>query len=58
MLFSAVLGLRCCMKAFSSCRQQGILPSCGAWASHCSILSRYGAWALGTWASAVAAGGL
>ena len=33
-LFSAVLGLRCCAWAFSSCGNQGLLCSCGAQASH------------------------
>ena len=39
----------------SSCGEQGLLPSFGAWASHCSGLSRCGVWALGTWASVVVA---
>ena len=34
-LFLAVLGLRCCVQAFSSCSEQGLLCSCSAWASHC-----------------------
>ena len=33
-LFSAVLGLRCCGWAFSSCGNQGLLCSWGAQASH------------------------
>ena len=32
----AVLGLRCCAWVFSSCSEQGLLSSCGAWGSHCS----------------------
>ena len=27
-LFLAVLGLRCCMRAFFSCTERGLLPSC------------------------------
>ena len=32
-LFSTVLGLRCCTRAFSSCSKQGLLPSCDTQAS-------------------------
>ena len=35
-MFLAALGLHCCARAFSSCREQGLLSSCGAQASHCS----------------------
>ena len=49
-LFMAVLGLHCCVRAFSSCCMQGFLSSCGAWASHCSGFSCCGAHTLGTWA--------
>ena len=38
-LFLAVLGLRCCKQAFSSCREWGLLFSCGAWDSLCSGFS-------------------
>ena len=31
-----VLGLHCCMRAFSSCRQRGLLSSCSVLASRCS----------------------
>ena len=31
----AMLRLHFCVWAFSSCRDWGILSSCGAWASHC-----------------------
>ena len=31
----ALPGLPCWVKAFSSCGEQGVLSSCGAWASHC-----------------------
>ena len=33
-LFMAVLGLHCCLQAFSSCSEQSLLPSCGVQASH------------------------
>ena len=32
---------------FSSCSEQGLLSSCGAWASHCGGFSCCRAWALG-----------
>ena len=48
----AVLGLHCCMQAFSS-REQRLLSSCGVQASHCGGFACYGAWAVGTWASVV-----
>ena len=35
----AALHLRCCAWAFSSCGKQGLLSSCGTWASHCSGFS-------------------
>ena len=38
----AVLGL-CCAWAFLQCGEQGLLPSCGAQASHCGGFSRCGA---------------
>ena len=31
----AVLGLHCWAWAFSSCGEQGLLPSCSVWASYC-----------------------
>ena len=34
-IFLSVLGPLCCMRAFSSCSEQGLLSSCGEWASHC-----------------------
>ena len=46
-VFLTVLGLPCCAWAFSSCSEQGLLSSCGAWASHCGGFSRCGARALG-----------
>ena len=41
-LFLAALGLRCCTRAFSSCRERGIL-CCSAPASHCGSFSCSGA---------------
>ena len=35
----AVLGLQCCMQAFSSCSKWGLLSGYNAWASHCSGFS-------------------
>ena len=52
-IFSVVLGLHCRTRAFSSCRQQGLLSSWGAGASHCGGFSRCRAQALGTWVSVV-----
>ena len=46
------------LRLFSSCGNPGLLSSCGAPASHCSGFSCCGAWALGVWASIVAAHGL
>ena len=37
-LILAVLGLRCCLWAFSSCREWGLLSGCGAAPSHYGIL--------------------
>ena len=56
--FLAALGLCCCTQAFSSCREEGLLSSCGAGASHCSGFSRCDARALDAWASVVVAHGL
>ena len=55
-LFLAVLGLRCCMEAFSSCGEQWLLLV-AARAPHCGGFSCW-ARALGAWVSAVAAHGL
>ena len=57
-LFLAVLGCCCCMRAFSSCGRRGLLSSCSARVSHCSGLSCWGAGALSTQAFVVAARGL
>ena len=50
-LFLAVLGLRGCVRAFSSCGEWGLLSSCGEW----GLLSSCGEWGLlsscGAWAS-------
>ena len=54
-LFLAVLGLRCCTQAFSSCVR--VTLHCGAWASHCGGFSCR-AWALGALASVVVVHGL
>ena len=54
-LFGAVLGLPCCVLAFSSCGKQGPLCSGGVWASHCAGFSCCEAQAPGTQASVVAA---
>ena len=35
LFFLAVLSLRCCVQAFSSCGERGLLSSYGAWISHC-----------------------
>ena len=42
-LFLAVLGLRFCVRAFSSCGERGATPHRGARASHYRGLSRCGA---------------
>ena len=57
-LLLAALGLCCCARAFSSCSEQGLLSVCHAQTSHCSGFSRWGAQALGAWASVVVVQGL
>ena len=54
--FLAVLGLRCCVQAFSSCGKRGLLFL--ERASHCGGFSCCGAWTLGVQASVVVAHGL
>ena len=54
----AVLGLRFCARAFSSCGKREATLHCGAQASHCGGFSCCGARALGMRASVVAAHGL
>ena len=56
--FLAVLCLRCPTQASSSCREWGLLFSCGAWASLSGGFSCCGAQALGRVGSVVAARGL
>jgi len=36
--FLAALGLCCHARAFSSCGEQGLLSSCGMWASHYVVM--------------------
>ena len=54
----AVLGLRCCVRAFSSCGERGLLfvAVCGLLIAVASLCC--GAWALGVRASVVVAHGL
>ena len=52
------LGLCCWVQAFSRGRTQGLLSSCGAWASHRSGFSYCRAQAPGPQASVLAARGL
>ena len=54
----AVLGLRFCVRAFSSCGKWGATLHCGVQASHCGGFSCCGAWALDARASVVVAHGL
>ena len=56
--FLAVLGLRCCVQAFSSCGERGATLSCGAQPPHCGGFSCCGAQALGARASVVVVHGL
>ena len=56
-LFFAALIFLCCVWAFSSCGEQGLLASCGAWTSHCSRASVAARRALGAWASVFEARG-
>ena len=54
-LFWVVLGLRCCMQAFCSCREWRLLSSCVAWASLHGGFPGCRAQALGTRVAVVAA---
>ena len=56
-LFLAALGLRCCVRAFSSCGERGLL-FVAVRGLLIAVAFRCGAWALGTWASVVVACGL
>ena len=51
-----LFGLHCCVRAFSSCSEWGLLFV--ARASHCGGFFCCTAWALGAWASVVVAHGL
>ena len=55
-LFLAMLGLHCSARAFSRYREQGLLSSFSARASHCSGFSCCGA--LGAWAAVAVVHGL
>ena len=57
-LFLVVLGLHCCMWAFSRHSEQGLFSSCSAWALHRGGFSCCRAWALDAQASVVPAHGL
>lgn len=46
-LFLTVLGFHCCVGFFSSCRELGLLPSCGVRASYCRDFSCRRAQAIG-----------
>ena len=49
-LFLAMLGLRCCVPAFSrGCSSCGLVSSCGVRASRCRGFSCCDAWGLGAW---------
>ena len=54
-LFLVVLDLSCCTRAFSSCKEQGLPSSYGAWVSPCSGFFSGGEQDLGAWASVVVA---
>ena len=58
LFFLTVLGLRCCVQAFSSWRRARATLRCGAWASHCGGFSCCRAQALGVRASVVEVRGL
>ena len=55
---SAVLGVRCFVRAFSSCGEWGLPFSGGAWAPHCGSFSPCGARVLGTQAQQLRLTGL
>ena len=54
----AVLGPRCCVQAFSSCGEQGLLFVVVHGLLIVVAFLHCGAWALGTWASVGVAHGL
>ena len=41
-LFLATLDLHCCARAFSSCKEYGLLSCCSEWASHYVCFSYFG----------------
>ena len=49
-LFLAILSLCCCTQVFPGSGKQGLLSSCGEWASHRRGFFCCWAWAPGTWA--------
>ena len=52
------MGLHCCLQAFCSCGEQGLLSSCDKRTYHCGAFSCCGAQALGALASVVVVHGL
>ena len=48
-LFFAALGLRCCVRAFSSCGERGLLfvAVCGLLIAAASLVAEHGLWAHG-----------
>ena len=52
LFFLALLGLCCCLWAFSSCSETGLLSSCGSRASYWDVFSCCRAQALEFWGSA------
>ena len=57
-LFLTVLGPHCCVGFSLQLREQGLLSSCGGWASQCGSFSSCTAWTLGCVGSVVATCGL
>ena len=57
-MYLAVLGLRCCVRAFSSCEEWAVLSGGGVWVSHYCSSSRCGLRALGCVDSVAVACGL
>ena len=53
-----MLGLHCCVQAFSSCDEQELLSSCNAQASRYDGFFCFGAWALEQMGSVVVEHGL
>ena len=57
-MYLAVLGLRCFVRAFSSCEEWAVLSGGGVWVSHYCSSSRCGLRALGCVDSVAVACGL